>query len=60
MTTWAPTVHYGEWKLQQLVTDIEPRCWRCNHKFGDELTRPWNHLKCPKCNAMNNSQPIVD
>ena len=58
MTTRAPTVRYGEWKLQQIVTDIEPRCWRCNLKFSDELTRPWTNLKCPRCHAMNSSQPI--
>ena len=60
VTTRASEVRYGDRKFQRLVTDIYPRCWRCDHKFGDELTRPWKRLKCPKCNAMNNSQPIVD
>ena len=57
MTTRTRTVRKSDWKLQQLVTDIYPRCWRCNKLLGEELTRPWR-IECQRCHAMHNSQPI--
>ena len=57
MTTRAPTVRYGDRKFQRLVTDIYPRCWRCDKLLAEELTRPWR-IECQRCNAMNNSPPI--
>ena len=42
-----------------LVVDAVVRCWRCNHRLGDNLVHPWGPIKCPKCNAMNGSEPEV-
>jgi hypothetical protein len=41
-----------------IVTDHEPRCWRCHRRLGAYFTRPWE-LKCQKCNALNASAPTV-
>ena len=34
-----------------LVTDHNPRCWKCDKKLGESVTRPW-HIKC-RCKAVN-------
>ncbi len=34
------------------VVDREPRCWRCDRKLGEALTRPWK-VKCGRCKATN-------
>ena len=56
VTTRASEVRYGDWKFQQLVSDIYPRCWRCDRLLGEEFTRPWRK-KCLRCQAMNSSPP---
>ena len=36
------------------VTDIRPRCWRCNRVLAEKASRPWE-IKCGKCKARNAS-----
>lgn len=38
------------------ITDIEPRCWRCDRMLAYLMSRPWR-VKCSKCNAINASEP---
>ena len=35
-----------------LVTDSDPRCWKCDKKFAEYFTRPW-HVNCERCKAAN-------
>ncbi len=39
-----------------VVTDQEPRCWRCRRKLAEHVSRPWS-LVCSRCKAQNASQP---
>ena len=32
--------------------DKAPRCWRCNKRLANTLTRPWD-ITCHRCNASN-------
>ena len=32
--------------------DWEPRCWRCNKKLAELVTRPWT-IVCWRCKARN-------
>ena len=34
------------------MIDHAPRCWRCDRKLADYLTRPWSR-KCKRCKAPN-------
>ena len=34
------------------IVDVSPRCWRCNRKLGELLTRPWE-VTCTRCKATN-------
>ena len=43
-----------------LVTDPSPRCWRCDKKFVEYVTRPW-HVDCDRCKAVNRyPHPALD
>jgi phage FluMu protein Com len=41
------------------ASDDNPRCWRCEKYLAVKLTRPWKTI-CPRCKAMNKSEPISD
>lgn len=43
-------------KPHPLVTDQDPRCWRCGRLLAVSLTRPW-HVRCERCKADNRSLP---
>jgi hypothetical protein len=32
--------------------DAEPRCWRCNKKLAEIVSRPWV-IVCVRCKARN-------
>ena len=32
--------------------DVGPRCWRCDRKLGERLTRPWE-VRCTRCKVTN-------
>lgn len=34
------------------VTDLTPRCWRCNRLLAEAVTRPWL-IRCGRCKATN-------
>ena len=34
------------------VADQAPRCWRCDRKLAESLTRPWS-ITCSRCKAKN-------
>ncbi len=34
------------------LVDVRPRCWRCDRKLGERLTRPWQ-VRCTRCKAPN-------
>ena len=34
------------------IVDVAPRCWRCDRKLGERLTRPWE-VTCTRCKAKN-------
>ncbi len=40
------------------VVDRQPRCWNCNKKLANYLTRPWD-INCVRCKAKNRREPAV-
>ena len=35
-----------------LVTDYQPRCWKCGRVLGRYFSRPWS-IRCRRCKATN-------
>ena len=34
------------------IADYEPRCWRCDKKLAELVSRPWT-IVCTRCKARN-------
>lgn len=38
--------------------DAEPRCWRCNRKLAEWVSRPWR-IRCSRCKADNTGVVLI-
>lgn len=52
----APTQSQSEPDLE--TGDGEPRCWRCNRKLAEWVTRPWR-IRCGRCKAENTGVVLI-
>lgn len=48
-----PVDHAEErFTVPALVTDYQPKCWKCGRMLGKYFSRPWS-IRCRRCKANN-------
>lgn len=42
---------------EAVISDRQPRCWRCNRKLAELVSRPWD-IVCTRCKARNKEERL--